>query len=140
MKNVKINLHDNKNKLFALARQFIKFGIVGVSNTLISMAIYYLFVFINRDFYMLGSTVGFFVSVINAYFWNNKFVFKKSEKGNAKALIKTYVSYGSTFLLGLALLYVMVHVLGISVMIAPIIQLVVTIPLNFLLNKFWAFK
>lgn len=33
-----------------------------------------------------------------------------------------------------------VQVMGISQMIAPIPRLVFTIPLNFLMNKLWAFK
>jgi putative flippase GtrA len=126
--------------LITIARQFIKFGIVGVSNTLISLAIYYTFIFISKDLYNVGYTVGFVVSVLNAYFWNNKFVFKKSEEGNTKPLIKTFISYGSTFLLGMVLLNVMVKHLGISEYIAPIINLLITIPINFLLNRFWAFK
>jgi putative flippase GtrA len=112
---------------------------VGVSNTLISLAIYYIFVFISKDLYNVGYTVGFVVSVLNAYFWNNKFVFKKSQEGNTKPLIKTFISYGSTFLLGMVLLNVMVKHFGISEYIAPIINLLITIPINFLLNKFWVF-
>lgn len=130
----------SKQDLWNILKQFIKFGMVGVSNTVISLAIYYVFVFISKDLYIVGNTVGFFVSVLNSYYWNNKYVFKKTEAGNTKPLIRTFISYGSTFLLGTALLFVMVHYLNISEMIAPLINLLVTIPINFLLNKFWAFK
>lgn len=135
----KLGIHSKKD-LLHVVKQFIKFGIVGISNTLISLAIYYIFVFINRDYYIIGNTVGFVVGVLNSYFWNNKFVFQKTQKGNARPLFKTFLSYGSTFLLGTALLFVMVHYLGISEMLAPLINLLVTIPLNFILNKYWAFK
>ena len=67
-------------------------------------------------------------------------MFQKTQKGNVKPLLKTFLCYGSTFLLGTVLLFVMVHYLKISEMLAPLINLVVTIPLNFILNKFWAFK
>jgi len=138
-KTTKFDFH-NRSTWNAIIRQFIKFGIVGVSNTLISLAIYYIFLFISKELYLVGYTAGFVVSVLNAYFWNNKYVFKKSEKGNTKPLIKTFIAYGSTFLLGIVLLKVMVDFLGISKFIAPIINLLVTIPINFLLNKFWAFR
>lgn len=131
---------DQDNKFSKLLKQFVKFGIVGVSNTLISLGIYYLFVYINNDWYIWGNTVGFVVSVLNAYYWNNKYVFKKSSKDNIKPLLKTYICYGSTFILGTVLLYVMVHYLSISTLIAPLINLVITIPINFFLNKIWAFK
>lgn len=33
-----------------------------------------------------------------------------------------------------------VQILGISKMIAPIVNLLISVPLNFIMNKFWAFK
>jgi putative flippase GtrA len=120
--------------------QFAKFGLVGVLNTAISLVIYYAFLFINPTLYILGNTVGFVVSVLNSYYWNNKYVFQKSEQGHLKTILKTFMAYGLTFVLGTILLFLMVELLGISKYIAPIINLVFTIPLNFMINKFWAFK
>lgn len=128
------------NKLPDLVRQFVKFGIVGLSNTLISLSIYYIFIFINKDLYLIGNTVGFVVSVLNSYYWNNRFVFKAENRNHIKALSKTFLSYGTTFVLGTVLLIVMVKVLMISEVIAPLLNLIITVPLNFMLNKFWAFK
>lgn len=107
---------------------------------MISLAVYYVFVWFSRKLYLAGNTAGFIISVLNAYYWNNKYVFRKSQTGNLKPLVKTYLSYGSTFIVGTALLYVVVHCFGVSELIAPIINLAVTIPINFMLNKYWAFK
>lgn len=134
---------ESSSKYKDLAVQFIKFGIVGVSNTLISLAIYYIFVWISKDLYMWGNVVGWVVSVFNAFYWNNKYVFKSEKqdwKSNLTRLAKNYLTYGSTFLLSTALLFVEVNFLHVSEWIAPIINLLITIPLNFLLNKFWAFR
>lgn len=120
-------------------KQFIKFGIVGVSNTLISLIIYYVLIYFNIN-YIIANTVGFLVSVLNSFYWNNKYVFL-DRKGNLfKAIIKCYLSYGIVFLLSTLLLYIMVNVLQISEIIAPILNLFVTIPINFILNKLWTFK
>ena len=127
----------------ALVVQFIKFGVVGVSNTLISLAVYYLILWIHADLYLLGNVLGWVVSVANAFFWNNKFVFTSSQsdwRTALKKLGKTYVSYGATFVLSTVLLYLEVDVLHWSAVISPILNLLITIPLNFLLNKFWAFR
>ena len=129
----------SKEDLFNIIKQFVKFGLVGLSNTIINLAVYYGLLYLGVH-YLIANTVGFIVSVLNAYYWNRKYVFKKSENKISKSLIKTYVSYGSTFLLGTGLMFVMVHCFRISETVAPIIILLVTIPLNFLLNKFWAFK
>ena len=135
----KLGIHCKKDA-YSTIKQFIKFGVVGVSNTAISLAIYYIFVFINPSLFIVGNTVGLIVSVLNAYYWNNKYVFTKSKHGHFRLIIKTYIAYGSTFVLSTVLLYLMVMVLGISEYFAPIINLMITIPLNFLINKFWTFK
>jgi putative flippase GtrA len=67
-------------------------------------------------------------------------VFRKGKGNGAKPFAKTVAAYGSTFLLGTGLLYTMVDILGISQWVAPLINLCITIPLNFLLNKYWAFR
>ena len=123
--------------------QFIKFGIVGVSNTLISLAVYYLVLWINADWYLLGNVAGWIVSVANAFFWNERYVFIQQWHGFGamlKRIGKTYLSYGATFLLSTVLLYLEVDLWHWSAVISPVINLLITIPLNFLLNKFWTFK
>ena len=103
----KMGIH-NREKFFAVMWQFIKFGIVGVSNTLISLAIYYIFVFISKDLYLWGQVVGWVVSVFNAFYWNNKYVFRSEKTGFRSVLnrlFKTYLTYGATFLLTTCLLY-----------------------------------
>lgn len=131
--------HINKTSLI----QFIKFSIVGVSNTLISLAIYYVFLWINPALYLLGNILGWIVSVANSFLWNYLFVFHSEFKGFinlGKKLCKTYISYASTFILSTVLLYIEVEILFLSAIICPIINLGITIPLNFILNKFWAFR
>lgn len=131
-----------KEKIQALVVQFIKFGFVGVSNTLISLAVYYICLWVGIH-YIIGNALGFVVGTINAYFWNNKFVFKKKKgeiRDTRKSVIKVFCSYGFTLGLSTVLLALWVDGLHIPESIAPIINLLVTIPLNFVLNKFWAFR
>ncbi len=123
--------------------QFIKFGLVGVSNTAVSMACYYIVLFINDDLYLLGSIIGTIVSIANAFYWNDKYVFKGNQndwKSKLKRLGKTYVSYGGTSLLSNALLWIEVAFFSVNKNIAPIVNLLITIPLNYIINKFWTFK
>ena len=75
---------------------------------------------------------------------NRKFVFKSEneEKQSAlKQLLKVYASYSITGLfLNAILLFIEETYFGIPHYIATLMNLIVTIPLNFLLNKLWAFK
>ena len=128
------------HRLTKLFIQFIKFGIVGVSNTLISLGVYYILVYFGVN-YLLANAAGFVLSVINSYFWNSRYVFKeKTESSGVKAFSKVFISYGISFCLSTVLLFLFVQVLEISEYLAPILRLVFTIPLNFLMNKIWAFK
>ena len=123
--------------------QFIKFGLVGVSNTLVSWICYYSILWIDDNLYMVGSLVGTVVSIANAFFWNDRFVFKGVEhdwRSRLRRLGKTYVSYGGTSLLSMLLLWVEVQFFNVGKVIAPIVNLLITIPLNFLINKFWTFR
>lgn len=119
--------------------QFVKFGIVGFSNTIISLAIYYVFIWVNPNLYLFGNIVGFVVSVANAFFWSRRYVFTDNKENPWKLLAKSYLAYGISFLLAICLLYIQVEWLGVSKMIAPVVNLLVTVPLNFLVNKFWTF-
>lgn len=123
-----------------LFQQFIKFGIVGASNTIIALVIYYTLVSLGVH-YIIANLVGFVITIINSYYWNNKFVFKKKqENSKKKSFLKMACSYGITALLSNGLMYIFIDIISISKYIAPLICLVITVPINFLLNKLWAFK
>lgn len=126
-----------------LAAQFIKFGMVGVSNTAVSLGIYYLFLWINSNLYMVGTVFGTALSIVNAFFWNDRFVFRSNQRDIGsilKRLGKTFVSYGGTSMLSIVLLWTEVNLFHMSKEIAPLVNLIITIPLNFLINKLWTFR
>lgn len=130
---------DFLRKLAARYSQFMKFGLVGVSNTLISYATYTILVLLGLHF-LLANLIGFVVSVLNSYYWNNKYVFRKEDRAHWKALMKTFMAYGTTLLLSTLLLQLLVEGLGVPELLAPLPVLLITIPLNYLMNKFWAFR
>ena len=136
---MKVNMillqHDWKNSFW----QLIKFGLVGISNAIVLLSVYYILLFFSFH-YILAYIIAFILSVLNAYFWNNRYVFKNSSSTFWHKLIKVYVSYTTTFILNIILLYMWVDIMGLSEKIAPIINIGVTTPLNFMMNKLWAFK
>ena len=147
-----LSITGNKNEnLRNSIVQFIKFGIVGVSNTLISYILYVAVLLLLKQAnilqnvnYLVAQFVAFVLSVLWSFYWNNRMVFVLEENQTRniwKALLKTYISYSFTgIFLNSALLVLWVKVFHISEFIAPIINLLVSVPLNFIINKFWAFR
>jgi putative flippase GtrA len=129
------------NKLTDIFIQFFKFSIVGLSNTIIAYGLYILLVRFGV-YYIVANIISFFVGIVNSFFWNSKFVFKKKEKkGMYLSFIKTAISYAFTgIILANFLLYFFVEVLEISKYLAPLVGLVITVPSNFFLNKYWVFR
>ncbi len=130
------------NKYLPNIQQFIKFGFVGLSNTIISYVIYAVLVYFGLN-YIVCNVISCIVSVLNSFYWNNKYVFKedKEVRSPLKTLAKTFMAYGFTgLILSNVLLLIWVDVLNISKYIAPIINLIFTVPVNYIMNKIWAFK
>lgn len=134
---------ENKENLKKALIQFIKFGTVGAINTVLSYAI------TNGAYYLLhlheqiSNIIAFVITVFISFMLNGRFVFteNKEERSFWKSLLKVYASYSITgVFLTAILLYIEEELLGIPHYIATLMNLVVTIPLNFILNKFWAYK
>ena len=124
-------------------KQFFGFAIVGASNMLISYCVYAILVLLHIN-YVVANLIGYVVSIFNAYYWNNRVVFKK-KKGECriwwKVLMKTFISYAGTgLILSNILLVIWVDGFNIHEMIAPIVNMLITVPLNYILNKYWAYK
>lgn len=129
--------------------QFVRFGIVGLSNTAIGYLIYVVALFFmqrmglfpNTD-YLAAQVISFFMSVLWSFYWNRRFVFRAENTVPwQKALLKAYCSYAFTGLFLNSLLSVIwVQVLHINKLAAPILNLGFSVPINFLLNKYWTFN
>ena len=155
-----------QNEKLSSLIQFIKFGLVGVANTAISYGIemlcYYV-LFKNTKFIgilnllaLLGistdgnnvkivitTIIAFVVSVSNSYFWNNRYVFgsgKKSFSEHFKTYFKTFACYGITGLILSPIIKILLTKISVPFFIASLGALVITIPLNFVMNKYSAFK
>lgn len=137
--------HSVKNILV----QFAKFGIVGVSNTILSLTVTYIVMMAFRFGFgeyqiwslNISTAIGYIAGVLNSYYWNNKYVFKKKQENNKKKkLAKVFVCYGVTYLISMLTMDLFVEIYHMPIFFAPIPRLIVTIPFNYFANKFWAYK
>lgn len=153
-----------KNRLL---KQIVSFGLVGVLNTLVSQIVYMICVALGMH-YIAANVIGFIISVFHAYLWQTKVVFKEDESLEKrvwwKVLLKTYAAYAFTGLvLNNILLILWIDVIRIeqftpvitelvnrfgiqienrelAVTVAPLLNIVINVPINFIINKFWAYR
>lgn len=81
LKIIKKDLTDKKRQTF---KEFLQFGLVGVSNTIISYLLYVVTLLLVSKSgvkfdYIIANIVSWLLSVLWSFYWNNKFVFKKEE-------------------------------------------------------------
>ena len=130
--------------------QFVKFGIVGVSNSLVNYFAYVGSLLLFRQMrwfaaadFLAAQIVAFVLSVLWSYYWNNRYVFVEDGRSAnwLVTLAKTFVAYSFTgLILSELLLLLWVNVVGLSEFIAPVLNILICMPINFVINRFWAFK
>ena len=136
-------------KLEKVINQFIKFGVVGVSNTIVSYLINVFVLFIMKPMnvewdFVVGNMIAFILSVLWSFYWNNRYTFKVEEGKSRKlgnTLFKMYISYGFTgIILNNVLSWFWLRTFGITKYFVPIMNIFISAPINFFMNKLWAFK
>lgn len=133
---------NQSSQLWPTLAQICKFGAVGVLNSMISLAVYYIVIHLNAALYLLGNALGFLASTLNAYLMNSRFVFHSGKRGSTggKQLGKTYIVYACSLGISTGLLFLLVQVAGVSERIAPICTLMVTVPFNYLMSRLWVYR
>lgn len=120
--------------------QFIKFALVGCSNAVVTLIVYNIMVLLfGAGIYLYAQTIGYIAGIVNSFFWNSRFVFNSGEQKSANAFVKMCLCYGITYFLQMGLLYVFVERCGLSAFLSPVLAILITTPVNFILNKIWAF-
>lgn len=139
-----------QEKQRAALLQFARFGFVGLSGTIVGYLIYLAVLFLFRtvegaaDFdYLIGNIVSWLLGVLWNFYWNRKYVFADSDQQVSwpRALMKMYVGYAFSGLIMCNILsFLWVGLLKIDKVWAPILNLIVAVPINYLINKFWTFR
>jgi putative flippase GtrA len=121
--------------------QFNKFAVVGVINTLINLAVFYILVEMLGVYYMLSAVLAFSVAVTNSFAMNKAWTFNEKLRHKVKSkYVKFMVVSVVALISNLAFLYVFVEFLGIWYMSSQILAIGLTFMINFFGNKKWTFR
>jgi putative flippase GtrA len=119
--------------------QFVKFGIVGISNTLLTFAVYTLLLKVFGVWYIAASAIGFGVGAVNGFLLNRRWTFR-GHVGDALTPLRWTIVQGCGLGINLGLLYVFVHDAGIDKLLAQAFATAVVTITTFTANRAWTFR
>jgi putative flippase GtrA len=119
--------------------QFVKFGIVGISNTLLTFAVYTLLLKGFGVWYIAASAIGFVVGAVNGFLLNRRWTFS-GHVGDAFTPVRWGIVQGCGLGLNLGLLYLFVHDAGLDKLLGQACATAIVTVLTFLANRAWTFR
>jgi putative flippase GtrA len=122
-----------------IATQFVKFGIVGVSNTLLTFAVYTLLLKVFGLWYLGASAIGFAVGAVNGFLLNRRWTFRE-HVGDALTPVRWFVVQGSGLLVNLGLVYLFVEQAGLDKLLGQAAATAIVVVLTFFANRSWTFR
>jgi len=128
-----------KDKITQTIGQLVKYGLVGISNTLITLAIIFVFMKLFNFSYIISNAAGFLFGFINSFILNRMWTFKSKNSMGRESIFYILI-FAVCYMLQLILLVVLKEKLQIKPEYAQIIAIVFYSILNFSGNKFITFK
>lgn len=126
-------------KLPLFFQQMIKFGIVGVINTFITLSIIFILMKGFNTPYIYSNIIGYFFGLLNSFILNKNWTFKSNGKVSREAIL-FLILFGVSYLLQLGVLVFIVEVLTIREDLSQIFAIGVYTLTNFLGNKLITFR
>lgn len=121
-----------------IVEQFLKFGLVGVSNTVLTFVV---FTILNAVgvWYVAASAIGFVVGACNGFLLNRSWTFKGHNGGSSAALRWTVVQ-GCGLVADLGLIYLFVNGAGLPKLVGQAFAIALVVGATFFVNRTWTFR
>ncbi len=123
----------------ALLVQFVKFGIVGVSNTLLTFAVYTILLKVFGVWYLAASAIGFIVGATNGFLLNRRWTFRE-HVGDALTPVRWAVVQGGGLAMDEVLLFAFVGGAGLDKLAAQALATIAVTVTTFFVNRSWTFR
>jgi putative flippase GtrA len=119
--------------------QFVKFGIVGVSNTLLTFLVYTLLLKVFGVWYLAASAIGFGVGATNGFLLNRRWTFRE-HVGDTLTPVRWAIVQGCGLGINEGLLFLFVHDVRLDKLVAQACATVVVTITTFFANRAWTFR
>ena len=119
--------------------RFIKFGMVGVINTLVNWIIFFILNALGM-YYILANIIAYILGTVNSYLWNTLWVFKYKDKASTETTIKFIILNLIGLGLNTGILYVLVDLCNLNKFIGLVTKTAIVMIINYIVNKLWVFS
>ncbi|MCX6745860.1 MAG: GtrA family protein [Candidatus Parcubacteria bacterium] len=123
-----------------IVRQFVKFCLVGVLNTLIDFGVYLFFSRWLGLYYLFANFISVIVAMTFSFFLNKYWTFQNSEKKIKSQYLKFALVNLVYFLLYNVIFFCLVNYLNVYDLGAKVAAIAIGLFWNFLANRYWTFK
>jgi putative flippase GtrA len=119
--------------------QFVKFGIVGVSNTVLTLVVYTVLLKVFGVWYLAASAIGFIVGATNGFLLNRRWTFRE-HVGDALTPVRWAIVQSCGLGVDEGLLYVFVHDGHVDKLLGQVFATAVVTVTTFFVNRAWTFR
>lgn len=110
---------------------FARFIVVNVLNTLLYWAMYLVLLLVTPYFW--ANAIALAIAILAAYVLNVRYAFRV--RTSARSLLRFLVTNGTTIVLRMAVVWLLVEQLSLSEELAPPVAVAITTPIAFVLTK-----
>jgi glycosyltransferase involved in cell wall biosynthesis len=124
-------------------KQALKFGVVGVINTLLDATVYFLLtraVPYFPEHVVTAKLLSFLVGTVSSFALNRTWTFGMRSRVNTGEIVRFYATVSASLFANVSAMYVFVHVLHLHDLTALVLSTVFSFLINFTLSKTWVFK
>ena len=121
------NVHNRAHLM-----EVVRFIVCGVVNTAVTFLMYLSLLWVAS--YAVAYTLSYVAGIFIAYWLNAKFVFQ--EPLSVSRALQYPLVYLVQYVLGLALLFLLVELAHLSKVIAPLVVVILTLPVTFFLSRY----
>ena len=122
-----------------LVRQFIKYGLVGASNTVLTFVTYTVLVSATGLHYLIALVLGYLVGSVNSYVLNRHWTFRARDLAHSQTGMRFALVQVVAIAANELLLYLFVHDLSVAKVAAQAILTVPVLAVTFFVNRWWSF-
>lgn len=132
-------------ELYQKYKEIIRYLIVGVLTTVVSLASYYLCVYTILDpdsplQLQAANVISWIAAVTFAYFTNRRYVFESKNQNRLGEAAAFYGARVATLLMDMGCMFLLVTLAGVNDKIAKLLVQVIVLVANYVLSKFLVFR